>query len=155
PAAAGSPAHLEQLQKFSYVEAVLWIGSCLADGLAHAHERGILHRDFKPANILLTDDGQPMPLDFNLAQDTKLVSQPATAQVGGTLTYMAPEQIEAFRTQTALPDSRSDVYSLGVVLYKLLTGRSPYPAHVGSMKEILGKMIQDRLGPPPALRCWN
>jgi serine/threonine protein kinase/tetratricopeptide (TPR) repeat protein len=154
-AGPGQPAHLEALQQFSYVEAVLWIGSCLADGLAHAHERGILHRDLKPANILLTDDGQPMLLDFNLAQDTKLTNRATTAQVGGTVPYMAPEQIEAFRTQSVHLDLRSDIYSLGVILYKLLTGRPPFPTPIGTMKQVLAKMLEDRSGPAPAVRCWN
>src|SRR5262249_4232643 len=90
-----STAILEMLQSLSYPDAVLWIGSRLADGLAHAHERGILHRDIKPANILLTDEGQPMLLDFNLAHDTKLRASAAAAQVGGTLPFMAPEQLQA------------------------------------------------------------
>jgi serine/threonine protein kinase/tetratricopeptide (TPR) repeat protein len=153
--AAVLPANLELLEKFSYVEAVLWIGSCLADGLAHAHERGIVHRDLKPANILMTDDGQPMLLDFNLARDTKLASPAATIHAGGTLPFMAPEQIVAFQAETALLDYRSDLYSLGVILYWMLTGRHPFPTHPGTMKEILERMIQDRSGPPPAVRCWN
>ena len=61
-------SHLEGL---SYIEAILTLGSQLADGLGHAHRRGILHRDLKPANVLLTDDGRPMLLDFNLAEDVK------------------------------------------------------------------------------------
>ena len=69
----------------------------MAAGLAHAHERGILHRDLKPANILLTDEGQPMLLDFNLSEDTKQASPVAAARIGGTLPYMAPEHMEAFR----------------------------------------------------------
>jgi serine/threonine protein kinase/tetratricopeptide (TPR) repeat protein len=153
--ASGPPAHLEQLQRFSYVEAVLWIGSCLADGLAHAHERGIVHRDLKPANILLTDDGQPMLLDFNLAQDRKLASRSATAQVGGTLPFMAPEQIEAYRTQSLHLDCRSDLYSLGVVIYRMLTGRLPFASPTGTTQEVLEKMMQDRLGPPPRVRPHN
>jgi serine/threonine protein kinase/tetratricopeptide (TPR) repeat protein len=154
-APAVSPPNLELLQKFSYVEAVLWIGSCLADGLAHAHERGIVHRDLKPANILLTDDGQPMLLDFNLAQDTKLGTPIATAHAGGTLPFMAPEQLVAFREEKALIDYRSDVYSLGVILYRMLTGRQPYPTNLGSMKDILERMLQDRQSPPPPVRSWN
>src|SRR5260370_3599122 len=136
-AGAESRANLEQLQRFSYVEAALWITSRLADGLAHAHERGIVHRDLKPANILLTDDGHPILLDFNLAQDTKLGHHPATAQAGGTLPFMPPEQIEAFRTETVLLDFRSDIYSLGVILFKMLTGHQPFPAQVGPVKEVL------------------
>jgi tetratricopeptide (TPR) repeat protein len=151
----GPPPNLELLQGFSYVEAVLWLGSGLSDGLAHAHEHGIVHRDLKPANILLTDEGQPMLLDFNLAQDTKLGNPAATAQVGGTLPFMAPEQIEAFRSESVLLDYRSDIYSLGVILYEMLTGRQPFPSHLGPVKQVLEKMVQDRLKPPPTLRGWN
>src|SRR6266404_8057496 len=88
-------AILEMLQGLSFVQAVLWMASRLADGLGHAHERGILHRDLKPANVLLTDDGQPMLLDFSVAEDIKRCSRAVSAgQVGGTLTYMAPEHLE-------------------------------------------------------------
>jgi eukaryotic-like serine/threonine-protein kinase len=153
--AGGSTANLELLQGLSYVEAVLWIGSRLAEGLAHAHERGIVHRDLKPANVLLTDEGQPMLLDFNLAQDTKLSGSATAAYVGGTLPFMAPEQLQAYRTQKYLVEFTSDLYSLGVILYELLTGRRPFPPHSGPVKEILEKMIEDRQGPPPAIRCWN
>src|SRR5262245_52264242 len=90
-------ATVKRLEGRSYVEAVLWLGSCLADGLAHAHERGIFHRDLKPANVLLTDEGQPMLLDFNLSEDIKL-DRTSAALVGGTLPYMAPEHLEAFAT---------------------------------------------------------
>src|SRR5262245_19351008 len=69
-----SPVNSEgwrKLNQLSFVEAILTLGSQLAEGLSHAHARGILHRDMKPANILLTDDGRPMLLDFNLAEDLK------------------------------------------------------------------------------------
>src|SRR5207247_8782205 len=102
------------------------LGSCLADGLAHAHERGILHRDLKPANVLLTDEGQPMLLDFNLAEDTKLRGSAAAALLGGTLPYMAPEHLEAFQNGKREVDPRSDVYALGILLYELLAGRFPF-----------------------------
>jgi serine/threonine protein kinase/Flp pilus assembly protein TadD len=163
PAAPAGPADappapataLDRLQKLSYVEAVLWVGARLADGLAHAHERGILHRDIKPANILLGDDGEPMLLDFNLAQDTKSAAGVAAAQVGGTLPFMAPEQLQAYQAQTCALNFGSDIYSLGVILYELLTGRHPFPTHCGPIKQILERMIDDRLRPPPRLRCWN
>src|SRR5205823_12521901 len=106
-----SPDGWTRLEGLSYVGAVLWLGAQLADGLAHAHARGILHRDLKPANVLLTDDGRPMLLDFNLAEDTKLRGSAADrAAVGGTLPYMAPEHIEAFRATVGRLDGRCDVY---------------------------------------------
>src|SRR5204863_676547 len=117
---------LDKLEGLSYVEAVLWLGARLADGLTHAHERGVVHRDLKPANVLLTDDGQPMLLDFNLSDDQRLRGSAPAAQVGGTLPYMPPEQLEAFQHGKAAPaDPRGDLFSLGVILYELLTGRFP------------------------------
>jgi serine/threonine protein kinase/Flp pilus assembly protein TadD len=151
----GSKSILERLQSLSYVEAVLWIASRLADGLAHAHERGIMHRDLKPANILLTDEGQPMLLDFNLAQDTKRVGQSPVALLGGTLPFMAPEQLEAYRQETIARNHNSDLYSLGVILYELLTGRHPFPVRSGALKEVLAAMIEDRRQPAPTVRPWN
>ena len=149
-------AILEMLQGLSFVQAVLWIASRLADGLAHAHERGILHRDLKPANVLLTDEGQPMLLDFSVAEDTKLRSAAAAvAQVGGTLCYMAPEHLEAFEGATRAVDVRSDLYSLGIILYEMLTRRDPFPVSGGKLKEVLPRLIEDRQGPPPRLRVWN
>jgi len=146
---------LHMLQKLSYVEAVLWLSSRLADGLAHAHEHGILHRDLKPANVLLTDDGQPMLLDFNLSHDTKLSGSATAAQAGGTLPFMAPEQLQAYQAQTCSLNYTSDLYALGVILFELLTGRHPFSTPTGPIKQVLDQMIADRLQPPPAVRCWN
>src|SRR5205807_206935 len=151
----GSTAALQAIRRLGYVQAVLWIGARLAEGLAHAHERGIVHRDLKPANVLLTDEGQPVLLDFNLAQDTKPSNNPALAQVGGTLPFMAPEQIEAFRAETCRLEYASDIYSLGVILYELLTGRHPFQSHRGPLPQVLEKMIQERRQPPPRVRRWN
>ncbi len=151
-AAALRPTHLAGL---TYVEAVLWLGARLADGLAHAHQRGILHRDLKPANVLLTDDGQPMLLDFNLAQDIKAGSPDVAAGIGGTLPYMAPEHLEAFRGGGALVDARSDLYALGVILYELLTGRHPFPARHGPLKTLIPELLADRSHAPPRPRAGN
>src|SRR5262249_14416532 len=129
--AAPAPVGWKQLERRSYVDAVLWLGACLADGLAHAHERGILHRDVKPANVLLTDDGTPMLLDFNLGQDVKSGGE---AFIGGTLPYAAPEQLRAFQTNAGGVDARADVYSLGVLLHELLTGRSAFPHRAGPLE---------------------
>ena len=157
-AAAGDHASqptLKTLEGLTYVQAVLWMGARLADGLAHAHDRGSLHRDLQPANVLLTDDGQPMLLDFNLSEDSKLRAGAQAASVGGTLPYMAPEHLEAFRDGKRPVDARSDLYSLGILLYELLTGRPAFPVHQGPTSEILPRMIADRNGPVPEIRRWN
>jgi serine/threonine protein kinase/tetratricopeptide (TPR) repeat protein len=152
----GSPgAAAPALEGLSYVQAVLWIVARLADGLAHAHEHGILHRDLKPANVLLADDGQPILLDFNLSEDAKLRSSAAAAFVGGTLPYMAPEQLTAFRRRAPCADPRGDLYALGVILYELLAARPPFPVRRGLVDDALPRMIEDRSGPPPGLRLAN
>jgi serine/threonine protein kinase/tetratricopeptide (TPR) repeat protein len=153
--AAPARAPLKALEGLTYVQAVLWIGARLADGLAHAHERGILHRDLKPANVLLADDGQPILLDFNLSEDTKLRSSASAAFAGGTLPYMAPEQLAAFHERVACAEARGDLYSLGVILYELLAGRHPFPLRRESLEDALPRMIEDRLPPPPRLRPDN
>jgi serine/threonine protein kinase/Tfp pilus assembly protein PilF len=151
---AAPPVAWKQMEALSYVQAVLWMFSRLADGLAHAHERGILHRDLKPANILLTDDGQPMLLDFNLSEDIKILPGDSTAAVGGTLPYMAPEHLRAFQHSESRVDPRSDIYSLGVILHELLTGKQPFPLRTGPVNRILPEMIEDRRN-LPRFRAYN
>jgi serine/threonine protein kinase/tetratricopeptide (TPR) repeat protein len=160
PAAVGvaATAALEMFQHSSYVGAVLWLGARLAAGLAHAHERGVIHRDLKPANVLLTDDGQPMLLDFNLAADGGAQSKggAAAARVGGTLPYMAPEQLRAFRGGPASAvDGRSDLYALGLILFELLTGRPAFPVRTGKGHEVIDKMLAERVIRAPALTRFN
>ncbi|HEV3342167.1 MAG TPA: protein kinase [Pirellulales bacterium] len=144
-----------RLARLGYVEAVLWVVARLADGLNHAHARGVLHRDLKPANILLADEGQPMLLDFNLSVNSLAGPMAATARVGGTLQYMSPEQLAALEGNALTVDARSDVYSLGVVLYELLSLRHPFPppAQVGAGS--LAKVQADRRREPPPLRRLN
>jgi serine/threonine protein kinase/Tfp pilus assembly protein PilF len=116
------------LARLSYVRAVAWIVARLAEGLQHAHQRGVLHRDIKPSNILLGADGQPMLLDFNLAQSD--FGGQAQASLGGTVAYMSPEHLRALAsrdpTQARAVDNRSDIYALGMVLFEMLTGRRPF-----------------------------
>ena len=114
----------------------------LARALHYAHRKNTFHRDVKPANVLLTLQHGPQLLDFNLAESPHSADNAQLALHGGTLPYMAPEQIEAFMN----PDlwnqvgARADVYSLGLVLRELLTGQKP--------------AVPDRMLPPPrALRA--
>ena len=144
------------LKCMSYSNAVVWIGAQLAAGLAHAHGRGIFHRDLKPANVLLTDDGVPMLLDFNLAADTKARAELTAASMGGTLPYMAPEQLSAFSRQGGKLDARSDIFSLGVVLYELISGRRPFrEPEKGPMLEVVNRLIDDRRKQPVPVRSTN
>ena len=99
----------------------------ICDAVNHAHLRGLIHRDLKPGNILVDETGQPKVLDFGVARvtasDEQATRQTDLGQLVGTLAYMSPEQVLADPLEL---DTRSDVYSLGVILYELLSGRLPY-----------------------------
>jgi serine/threonine protein kinase/tetratricopeptide (TPR) repeat protein len=146
---------LELMSRCTHTEAVLWMGIKLADGLAHAHQRGILHLDLKPANILLTDEGEPMLLDFNLSVDMKSGVAEQLARLGGTLPYMSPEQLDAFRGGKRDLDARSDLYSLGIILFEMLTGKSPFEKRIGRVLSVVLGMIDDRRQPVPSVRELN
>ena len=123
-------------------ETILWIGKELAAGLMHAHDRGVLHRDVKPANILLADDGTPMLLDFNLAVFER--PQQVESEIGGTPRYMAPEHLRSVSDPKEVIDARSDLYSLGVVLFELAVGRSPFDDVADSWETAIPKMLEQR-----------
>lgn len=109
---------------------VVTYGSQMADALDYAHRRSVVHRDVKPANMLIHSDGRLLLSDFGLAKIISSSSRPTTPQRhpdAGTPEYMAPEQIEG-RT-----DERSDIYALGVVLYLLLTGHLPFTGATANM----------------------
>jgi tetratricopeptide (TPR) repeat protein len=99
----------------------------ICDAVQHAHQRGLIHRDLKPGNIVVDEAGQPKILDFGVARVTESDAQATRhtdlGQIVGTLAYMSPEQVLADPQEV---DTRSDVYSLGVILYELLSGRLPY-----------------------------
>src|SRR5579863_574954 len=108
----------------------------VCEAVNHAHQRGLIHRDLKPGNILVDEAGQPKFLDFGVARltgsDEQATRQTDLGQLVGTLAYMSPEQVMGDPLEM---DTRSDVYSLGVILYELLAGRLPYdvkhrPLHV-------------------------
>jgi eukaryotic-like serine/threonine-protein kinase len=107
---------------------VACLGGQLAEGLAAAHERGVIHRDLKPGNLRLTSDGRLKILDFGLAKLVQPVSGDAETQslsetraLAGTLPYMAPEQLKGERV-----DARSDLWAVGIALYEMATGRHPF-----------------------------
>lgn len=152
---AGAATSLQTLSGLSFVEAVLWIGAGLAQGLSHAHERGILHGDLKPANVLLANDGQPMLLDFNLSHDRKRTSSVSQAHAGGTLPYMSPEALRAYQTGVAEGDERSDIYSLGLILYELLSCQYPFRVCKGETEQVLIEALADRRQPIARLRKLN
>lgn len=135
------------LSKMTYEDAVLWFGARLAEGLAHAHDRGLVHCDIKPANILLADDGQPMLLDFDVALDLRTAGN-KLSMIGGTLQYMSTEQLELLLEKRKLIDRRSDLYSLGLVLYELLTGQLPYEPPEDAGRQEVERALQVRNTPP-------
>jgi len=125
------------------VEEVLRIGRAVANALGYAHERGVVHRDVKPTNVLVAEDGRVVLADFGLALD---VSHGSLGTVFGSPHYIAPEQ--ARNSAKAVP--QSDVYALGVILYELLSGRVPFddpsPAALA---------MQHITNPPPPPRQFN
>ncbi|MEX0677999.1 MAG: serine/threonine-protein kinase [Pirellulales bacterium] len=118
-----------KLSGASWPQIVCWLGARIAGALAHAHAQGILHRDIKPANVLVGADGQPKLADFNISC-SKLDGVTPAAYFGGTLAYMSPEQLEAYnpahQRQPDEIDGRADMYSLGLVLWELLTLARPF-----------------------------
>jgi len=130
------------------VDEALRIAIDVAGALDHAHRRGVIHRDIKPANILLQDD-RPLIADFGIALAVSAAGSGRLTETGlslGTPYYMSPEQATADRD----PGPRSDVYSLGCVLYEMLTGEPPFTG--SSAQAILGKIVTSEAAPPSSLR---
>lgn len=150
------PASLTFLNETTYVRAVACITAQLAEALQHAHQRRVIHRDVKPSNVLLCEDGQPMLLDFNVSQTCH--NGRTTATLGGTVAYMAPEHLRALastdETLASRVDHRADVYSLGMVLYEMLCGGRPF-TNTGSYSPgmpVLIAMALERGGASPSPR---
>ncbi|WP_410874449.1 serine/threonine-protein kinase [Nocardia sp. A7] len=118
-----------EIADLSWPDTVAWLGRRLAAALDHAADRGVLHRDVKPANVLLTAEGVPKLADFNISFSETADTSPLS-YFGGSLAYMSPEQLEANHPghdrSAADLDARSDLFSLGVLLWELLTGTKPF-----------------------------
>jgi TolB-like protein len=139
------------------VERILEIAIALANALAAAHEKGIVHRDLKPANVMVMADGRVKVLDFGLARMTGPQPEPSGGSelttdmrtregvVMGTVPYMSPEQISGRAV-----DHRTDIFSLGVMLYEMVTGRRPFQGH--SSAELVSSILRDTPRPLRELR---
>ena len=127
------------------------LGRQVADALEEAHEHGVIHRDLKPGNVMVTPKGQAKVLDFGLAKLARPVSETAlteslteTPAAAGTLPYMAPEQLQG---QEA--DARTDIYALGAVLYQMATGRRPFPE--AQAPQLIAAIMNESPQPPSGL----
>ena len=140
--AASEP--LQQLSHLNSRQFVMWIFRRLASALAHAHQRGIVHGDLKPANILIRNDGEPALIDFNLSQT---IDEGPRRWSGGTLAYMAPEQLTALANHKpgeALP--QADIYALGLMMFEIIEGRLPFSGPFSSAEADLLAASQNRTG---------
>ena len=143
-----------KLAEMSWPQVVCWIGAQLARALDYAHRAGVLHRDLKPANVLLTAEGVPKLADFNISFSANVEGSSPAAYFGGSLAYMSPEQLEACNPRhervAASLDGRSDLFSLGVLLWELLTGDRPFddeadPSGWGTRLEVMTERRQHGL----------
>ena len=145
------------LRSGTYVEGVAYLGMQLAEALVHAHSQGVCHRDLKPSNVLLSPEGEPLLLDFNASADDSLPPD----RLGGTLAYMAPEQL-AFLADEQEDlcglgyEPRSDLFSLGLILYELLAGVRPFTMPSGQTgREVAAELRQRQKRSPRPLAEYN
>ena len=113
-----------------------------AEALDHAHQHGVVHRDVKPSNLLLRPSGRVLLADFGLSRDEAMGSLTRTDEIAGSLYYMSPEQTRSLRDRV---DHRTDIYSLGVVLYELLALRRPFEA--GTSVELIKRISESAYRP--------
>ena len=140
--------HLKRLndggRKLSASKAIEYMAG-ICDAVDYAHQRGMIHRDIKPANLMLTTTGQVILMDFGIAKIVGGTRHTATGAVVGTAMYMSPEQIKGEQ-----PDRRTDIYSLGVSLFEMVSGRPPFDAN--SAMTLMMMHIND---PIPNIKSLN
>lgn len=129
------------------VEQVINIVAQVAQGLAYAHEYGIVHRDVKPSNIMIVRDGHVKITDFGIARMASAAVRTQTGMVLGSPKYMSPEQVVG-----KLTDQRSDIFSLGVMLYEMLTGQAPFAGE--NINAIMYQTLNS-VPPPPSTLSPN
>ncbi len=133
-------AHLDGGQAFA-LPRVLRIMEQTCSALQFAHERNVVHRDIKPANIMLTADDTVKVTDFGTAKILQFGTMQQTAHVMGTPSYMSPEQVKGRAV-----DGRSDIFSLGVMLYEMVTGEKPFPGQ--NITTVIYKIVNEEPVPP-------
>lgn len=149
----------QRISDMNWAEVVAWIGIQLAEGLDYAHSKNVLHRDVKPANILLSAEAVPKLADFNVSCSGLSGRAGAAAHFGGSLAYMSPEQLQvADPTDDSLAaedlDARSDLYALGIVLWEFWQGKRPWVAKdiASSWTEAVAQQLESRRSEPQVVR---
>ncbi|MEM8865187.1 MAG: serine/threonine-protein kinase [Planctomycetota bacterium] len=152
----------EMLAEADCLQTTAWVGARMAEAINFAHANSVLHRDIKPANVLINQYGRPLLADFNIsfaATPNTGGENDSDSTFGGTLAFMAPEHLDAFSPHSdATPadvDERSDIYSLGIVVYELLTGRSPFEKirRTGSRTRYVGTLAEHRRNAPAPIEA--
>jgi serine/threonine protein kinase len=136
--------YLDEKGKLNHEEIKILFVQML-DAVAYVHEHGLIHRDIKPSNFMISSKGLVKLLDFGIAKNTDTTSaeytQTGTTQNMGTPMYMSPEQIKSTKEVTA----QTDIYSLGVVLWQMVTGKKPYDTNTTSTFELQTKIVNEKL----------
>jgi eukaryotic-like serine/threonine-protein kinase len=145
PAYEGAPLNKKIEEKPLGIDETIDIAIQIADGLQATHEKGIIHRDIKSSNIFITQRGQVKVMDFGLARSTVMSQMTKTGTTIGTVPYMSPEQAQGKKV-----DHRTDIWSLGVILYEMISGRMPFRSDY--TEAVLYSIINEEPEPVTGLR---